>query len=702
MLVPLLALGVMTGAFDAARSITALAPTLVGLIETPELSTPVISPDGRFVVYRRAAASVARNDEDISWWVAPVTERGAARRIADGGGPLWNGAGALDITPPQWSADSRWVYFRALRSGGVQIWRVSVEPATSAGHSPAGRAAEPITHDPADVEDFQVLGHGAIVYRTGAPRAAILKAEADEAASGVHIDKRIEVGQGLEHAAMINGRLAAQRLSGNWFARMGLLGDAPPRYVQVDQDGRSPQAATQDEIKSLTRPQAYTLLRAPVTGLGGRMARFDGQRAIRVAADANTGGPPSTQRFEGAIVNFVWRPGRSELLVTTMDPARRQTLWSWSLATNRLRRLIQSEGVLSDGGGSSFEPCAIDVHAAVCVAASPLDPPHLIQIDLDTGAERQLDRPLGPTSGPDGIQARTLTWTDTDGRKFGGVLMLPAGKPADHSLPLVVTYYECSGYVRGGTGDEWPMAPLAARGLATLCIDQTGDVSDPFDSVSRYAAALTGLHAIIDQLATAGVIDRQRVGMGGLSFGSETTMWIVTHSNLLSAASIASAQMEPAYYWFTGLSGQHPMLHRSWGLGDPDHTRPVWEQISPALKIDTIHTPLLMQLPEQEFRYTMELYTRLTEEKIPADMYAFPNEPHVLTQPAHRLAAYQRNVDWFLFWLKGEEDPDPVKREQYESWRAQRQAWTASPPAAVQPADQARSQSSTSASSNRR
>jgi hypothetical protein len=160
--------------------------------------------------------------------------------------------------------------------------------------------------------------------------------------------------------------------------------------------------------------------------------------------------------------------------------------------------------------------------------------------------------------------------------------------------------------------------------------------------------------------------------------------------------------MEPAYYWFTGLSGQHPMLHRSWGLGDPDHTRPAWEQISPALKIDTIHTPLLMQLPEQEFRYTMELYTRLTEEKIPADMYAFPNEPHVLTQPAHRLAAYQRNVDWFLFWLKGEEDPDPVKREQYESWRAQRQAWTASPPAAVQPADQARSQSSTSASSNRR
>jgi hypothetical protein len=26
-------------------------------------------------------------------------------------------------------------------------------------------------------------------------------------------------------------------------------------------------------------------------------------------------------------------------------------------------------------------------------------------------------------------------------------------------------------------------------------------------------------------------------------------------------------------------------------------------------------------------------------------------------------------VDWFRFWLKGEEDPDPAKVEQYARWR---------------------------------
>jgi hypothetical protein len=30
---------------------------------------------------------------------------------------------------------------------------------------------------------------------------------------------------------------------------------------------------------------------------------------------------------------------------------------------------------------------------------------------------------------------------------------------------------------------------------------------------------------------------------------------------------------------------------------------------------------------------------------------------------------YNRNVDWFTFWLKDYEDPDPAKTQQYERWR---------------------------------
>ena len=40
-------------------------------------------------------------------------------------------------------------------------------------------------------------------------------------------------------------------------------------------------------------------------------------------------------------------------------------------------------------------------------------------------------------------------------------------------------------------------------------------------------------------------------------------------------------------------------------------------------------------------------------------------EQHVLTHPTARVASQGGTVDWFRFWLKTEEDPDPVKAEQY-------------------------------------
>jgi hypothetical protein len=33
------------------------------------------------------------------------------------------------------------------------------------------------------------------------------------------------------------------------------------------------------------------------------------------------------------------------------------------------------------------------------------------------------------------------------------------------------------------------------------------------------------------------------------------------------------------------------------------------------------------------------------------------------------MISQQGDVDWFCFWLKGEEDPDPGKTEQYKRWR---------------------------------
>src|SRR5260370_42691022 len=64
-----------------------------------------------------------------------------------------------------------------------------------------------------------------------------------------------------------------------------------------------------------------------------------------------------------------------------------------------------------------------------------------------------------------------------------------------------------------------------------------------------------------------------------------------------------------------------------------------------------------------------EVFTALKRLNKPVELYYYPNEGHTPEHPKARLATMQRNVDWYRFWLKDEEDPDPAKAEQYSRWR---------------------------------
>jgi hypothetical protein len=113
------------------------------------------------------------------------------------------------------------------------------------------------------------------------------------------------------------------------------------------------------------------------------------------------------------------------------------------------------------------------------------------------------------------------------------------------------------------------------------------------------------------------------------------------------------------------------LLRSNWQLGTPDETPAQWQKLSPELNLDRIHAPILMQFPEEEYMFDLN-YAIPMMLSHRADLYVFPNEPHNKFQPKHKLAVYERNLDWFRFWLQGYEDPNPAKREQYIHWREMR------------------------------
>jgi hypothetical protein len=54
--------------------------------------------------------------------------------------------------------------------------------------------------------------------------------------------------------------------------------------------------------------------------------------------------------------------------------------------------------------------------------------------------------------------------------------------------------------------------------------------------------------------------------------------------------------------------------------------------------------------------------------KKPVDVVMLNSDEHTLTNPAVRMASQGGSVDWFRFWLKGEENSDPAKADQYKRW----------------------------------
>lgn len=661
-------------------------PGLRELVEVVDLAVPTVSPDGRLVAFRETRPSIQRNSYELSWHVLEAGS-GRVRRIAAGGEPIVVEPGVVSAEPPIWSPDGRWIYYRALHAGAVQIWRSAAD----------GSRSQAVTAEAGDVLSIERTRDGrAIAYRVGPARAAIEQAELAEYDSGILVDEHVELGQNVFRGAIVNGRRATQRLTGTWFSRGNILWAQAPRQRRLD---FATLASSDARPEDLSVPPGEAMFQAFARSSEGDVATSDwdgAQGSLNVARAGGTGARlscPAAECRRDRVAWAAWRPGRDQLLFATMDRALVQTLRLWDLSSGQVRMIVRGNGLMN-GGREESSPCAILGSEAVCVIADPRTPPRLEAIDLETGASRLLLDPNRVLHGFRGPWIERLSWRSPEGSEFTAVLYLPEGAPS-RPLPLFVNYYRCEGFIRGGLGDEWPFALLASSGIASVCVNATR-TGGPQDAVATYRAALSGLESLIDILVNRGLVDRSRVGMGGLSFGSEVTFWALIHSDLVSAASVATPDIEPVKYWFNNMRGRDhgTILRQAWGLGSPDETPERWRLISAALNVERIRAPLLLQLAEQEARYGVELYTRLSRSPTPMELYVFSDEGHIKVQPRHRLAVYRRNLDWFRFWLQGHVDPDPARAGQYRRWRAMAERF------AEAQARQPRSQSSSEARSN--
>lgn len=651
--------GLLLAAVAVAGPAARAGPSVRQLVEIADIESLSVSPDGRLAAFRVRQASIDSNSYRIDWYVADL-ESGHSVRVADGGSPIYND-GILESEPAVWSPDSRHLYRRALVDRAIGLWRTTAD----------GSGNRLVAGGDSDVERIEAGKDGrSLVYVTGPSRASIERAEREEYDEGVLVDRTVDVNQSLFRGGFVHGRLASQRLVGRWFQRDGLLWRSPRTRHSLDLVGGTEGPSGPEPVvavKPLTASRTGDDI--TVTSAGGDVATAREDGDVKLEVRRRNGTIVRCAQLEctaGKIVSLVWRPGRDELIFTRQDLFFRQELYAFTPASGRVRRIAKEDGLLNGGRQPSL-PCAVVQSSAVCVSAGPASPPRIERIDLDDGRRTILFDPNAGLRQGSSPVVETLEWKLPDGRTATGILLLPTPKPS--KAPLFIAYYFCPGFLRGGTGDEFPMGPLTNAGFVVACANMV-PYGEWGDGVDHYRGAQSSIEALVDLLEQRGWIDRRRIGMAGFSAGSEATMWLTVNSDLLAAAGVSSPTYEPAAYWAGAFSGKdNPRVIREFmQAGPPDKDPDRWKLIAPALNTARIRAPLLMQLPEQEARYATELYARLGATATPVELYAFPDEGHLKVQPRHRFAVQRRYFDWFRYWLQGAVDPDPSRAVQYKRW----------------------------------
>ena len=632
----------------------------------PGTSPYAVSPDGQSIAFVVTKADLSHNVYCRA--LVTMSTHGGAPRVIDQGGEfimvtdvvrgLFSPVGGAAMVVPGWSPDGRWVAYLKRVGGVTQVWRVRSD----------GGVAEALTKSPTDVDRWAWSSDSTIIFTTRLGMIAANRAIDREGLTGYHYDDRVMTMNGLRPQLR--------------------EADVPQKPYAIDIATGNARPATGNEERMLP-PDALTTDPASVviTSSNGTRAGTENdtrsplsQRHIWTSAAGQGEQRCAFAACDSGIVRLWWADDNSLIFQRREGWARgNMAIYRWYPGKRAPRRVVASKDWLTG--------CLYRTAQLFCTAESSSRPARLVSIDLGSGNIRPVFDP-NPVFGRLnlGKVERILTRNDIGLDAWADFVLPPDYKPG-RKLPLVVVQYTSRGFLRGGTGDDYPIFLLASAGFAVLSVERpptfgsnrpdidTADklITEMTRNWAERRSVLSSLLAGIDRTVERGIVDPTRVGITGLSDGMSTVEYALINTRRFAAAAISTCCEDPKTVMTYGGPVWADWNHavRKYPLASEDGLQ-FWKPMSLSLNARSLDTPILMQLADREFLGSLEAYTALREQKKPVDLYVYPDEYHMKWQPLHRRAVYERGIDWFNFWLTGREDVIPSKRAQYERWREMR------------------------------
>ncbi len=255
-----------------------------------------------------------------------------------------------------------------------------------------------------------------------------------------------------------------------------------------------------------------------------------------------------------------------------------------------------------------------------------------------------------------------IHWAAPDGQDIDGYLVYPLHYEPGRRYPLILEVHGgpqgvYSRYFPGTSVRYMDVLGLAERGFFILRGNPRGSTGygSEFRHANRrdwgggdYQDLMSGVDALIDR----GLVDPERMGVMGWSYGGYMTSWIITQTGRFKAACVGAGVTNLMSFNGTAdIPGFVPDYFGADHWEDPD----IYHAHSAMFQVQGVTTPTLIQHGAEDIRVPLsqgkELYNALKRQGVPVEMVIYPRQPHTVTEP--RLLEHMKNkaTEWLVRWV---------------------------------------------------
>ncbi|MGH9456413.1 MAG: prolyl oligopeptidase family serine peptidase [Thermoanaerobaculia bacterium] len=647
------------------------------MLAMERISEPAVSPDGASIAFTLRTTDLDANRGRTDVWMVRADGTGLRRMTADPAGD----------SSPQWSPDSKTIYFLSSRSGSSQVWKIAA----------GGGEAHQVTSLPLDVGGFLISPDASRfalsmeVFPGTTPEETVTRVEAERkrASSGRiydellyrHWDTWLDGRRNHVFVVPVDGGdpidvMKAMRV------------DTPSRpfggteEYAFTPDSKSVVFTARDAGREEAWSTNFDLWLAPADGSGAPVNLTDENDAWDTMPSFAPGGRRlaylamrrpgyESDQFDiiirewpdGAARNLTARWDRSpsaivwssdaKTIYTVADNVGQQSLFAIDVASGAVRTIVEEGYVTSPAVADGRIVYGYDT------LKSPVE---LFSVSPAGGDVRRITainrEELAAARMGDYEQ---FSFEGANGDTVHGYLVRPVDFDPSKEYPVAFLVH---GGPQGSFGNHfhyrWNPQAYAGAGYAAVMIDFHGSVGyglafkdairgdwggKPLEDLQK------GLAFALDRYS---FLDGDRIGALGASYGGYMINWMHgVWNEPFDAFVVHDGNLDERFAYFA----TEELWFPEWDhLGTPWENPEAYEKHNPILHVDEWRVPTLVIHGANDFRVVetegMATFTALQRRGIPSRFLYFPDENHWVLKPANSIQWHETVIGWLDEWVK--------------------------------------------------